>query len=156
LLSSISCCQVSGIAHRIVAGLGDLEHSDRVRLRLQLAVVVEEGEDRAELGELNEFAGVEAARRSAHARAHGEEAEGVGLALEVAPQADLVAAKEVAGLVGDDSGELRLVAHAQEEAGEDDHEPGRRHEGIELGNVGDIDAEIARRGPPTLAARPPR
>ena len=42
-------------------------------------------------------------------------------------------------------GELRLVAHPQQQAGEDDHEAGRRHEGVELGDLGQIDPQILRR-----------
>src|SRR5687768_9947313 len=106
--------------HRVVSGLADLEQADRIRLRFQLAAVVEEREDGPELGELDEIAGIEAAGRAADARAHGEEGEGRRLALQVPPKADLVATKEMAGLVGDDSGELGLVAHPEEETGEHD------------------------------------
>ena len=99
----------------------------------------------AEPGELDQVAGIDAGRGAAEAGAHGEEVEAAVLALEVAPPADLMAAQEMAGLVRDHAGQLRLVAHPRQQAGKDDDEAGRGHEGVELGNLGEIDAQILRR-----------
>ena len=57
-----------------------------------------------------------------------------------------MAAQEMAGLMRDDAGKLRLVPHPGEEAGEDDHEAGRRHECVEFRDVRQVDAQILRGG----------
>ena len=51
----------------------------------------------------------------------------------------------MAGLVRDYARELSLVAHAQQQAGEDDREARRKHHRVELGNTRQIDAEILSR-----------
>lgn len=92
----------------------------------------------------DEIAGIDPGPGTPDASDHGPDREDVGLASHVAPLADHVAAEEVAGLVGDHSGELRLVAHPQEKAGKDDGEPGREHHRIELGDPGDINPHVTR------------
>jgi hypothetical protein len=83
----------------------------------------------------------------ADAGQHRADREQVGLALLVAPRADHVATKEVPGFVGDDSRQLRFVAHPQEQAGKDDGEPGREHHRIEVRDPREIDAEVLGGGP---------
>ena len=53
-------------------------------------------------------------------------------------------AQEVSGLVSDHAGKLRLVAHPQQQAREDDGEAGREHHRVEFGDSGKIDAKILR------------
>ena len=73
------------------------------------------------------------------------------LRAHVAPLADLVLAQEMRRFVRDHPGELRLVAHAQQQPGEDHRHAGREHGRVEVGNAHQVDAEIARRGAADLA-----
>ncbi len=84
---------------------------------------------------------------------HRQHCENVGLAPHVAPLAKLVLAQEMRRFVGDHSGQLRLVAHPQQQPGEYHRHAGREHRRVEFGRAQQIDAEIARRGPPTLPIR---
>jgi hypothetical protein len=49
------------------------------------------------------------------------------------------------------SRQLRLVARAQQQAGEDHREAAGEHHGVEIGNISEIDAEILRRRTADLA-----
>ena len=52
----------------------------------------------------------------------------------------------MAGFVRDHARELRLVAHAQEQAREDHREAAREHHRVEVGDPRQIDAEVLRGG----------
>ena len=56
--------------------------------------------------------------------------------------ADLVAAEEMPEFVRDHAGELRFVAHSQEQPRKDHREPRREHHRVEVGNAHQIDAEV--------------
>ena len=107
-----------------------------------VAAVVEQRKQGAELRELDIVAEIDAGACTADAGEHRADGEEVGLALLVAPRADHVPAQEVAGFVRDHAGELRLVAHPQQQAGEDDREAAREHHRVEVGDVRQIDAEV--------------
>ena len=51
-------------------------------------------------------------------------------------------AQEVARLVRDHARQLRFVAHAQQQPGEDHREARREHHRVEIGNVRQIDAHV--------------
>ena len=66
--------------------------------------------------EADEVAGVNPDPSAGDTGNHRADCENVALAPHVAPRADHVAAQEVRRFMRDNPGQLRLVAHAQEEA----------------------------------------
>ena len=110
-----------------------------------VAAVLEQRQQRAELGELDIIAEIDAGPCAADAGEHRPDREDVGLAPLVAPGADHVAAQEVARFVRDHAGQLGLVAHAQQQAREDHREAAREHHRVEVGDARQVDAEILRR-----------
>ncbi len=55
--------------------------------------------------------------------------------------------QEMPRLVRDYAGQLRLVAHSQQQARKDHREAGREHHRIEFGNAGEVDPHVLRRRP---------
>ena len=117
--SSINCCQVLAISIGRIAVLGEQSRAHRVGLGLERPVILQQRQDGAELPQSGEVAGVYSGPGPGDPRADREDREDVGLAAHVAPLADLVLAQEMAAFVGDHAGQLRLVAHPQQQPGED-------------------------------------
>ena len=136
---------------RLVAGLLDQLRADRIGFGLHLAAVAEQRQKRAELGQLDIIAEIDAGARPADSGEHRADRENVGLAPLVAPAADHVTAQEVARFVRDHARQLGLVAHPQQQAGEDHREAAREHHRVEFGDPREIDAEILRGGAADLA-----
>ena len=137
-----------------IASFGEQANAGRVGLGLELPIVAEQREDRAKLGELLDISGVDSRRAAGHAADQRQRGEDVGFLFLVAELAKLVLAQEVTAFVGDDPGELRLVAHPQEEAGEDHRKPGRKHHRVEFRNARKVNAHVLRGRPPDLADQP--
>src|SRR6185503_7515068 len=131
--------------HRIIARPGDQLRTHRVGFGLHRAAVFEQRQQGPELRQLYIVAEIDAGASPTDSGEHRADREDVGLSPLVAPRADLVPPQEMTRLVRDDSGELRLVAHTEEEAGKDHRETRRKHHRVEVGNPHPIDSKILRR-----------
>ena len=77
--------------HRVIARLSEQADPHRVGLRLHLPAIFEQRQDRAELGQLDQVAGINAGHTAGEARPHRQERENIGLAPDIAPFAKLLA-----------------------------------------------------------------
>ncbi len=128
--------------HRVVARFGQQPHAHCVGLRLQRPAIFEQRQYRAELGQLNQVAGIDTGCAARDAGAHRDDRKDVRLAPHVAPLAKLVFPQEMGAFVRHDARQLRLVAHPQQQAREDDREARREHHRIEVRHVRQIDAHV--------------
>ena len=135
-----------GHLDRRIAGLRDQLGAHRVGFGFHRAAVLEQRQDRSKLGKLDIIAEIDAGAGATDSGEHRPDREDVRLAFLVAPRTDHVAAQEMPAFVRDHASELRLVAHPQEQAGEDDRKAGREHHRVELGDPRQIDTEVLGRG----------